>query len=65
MSMTRKILNWTERKNEEIDVINDKHPYLKSFGLGCVEGFIDGVVVMYPILIGSLYWKAYKNSKID
>lgn len=63
MSIARKILNWTDEKSNEIDMMNDKHPYLKAFGLGGIEGFIDGCIIMYPIVVGSLYWKAYKDSK--
>ena len=50
--MVKKILNWTEVEFDNIDE-NTKHPYLKSFGLGAIEGFIDGAVLMYiPMLIG-------------
>ena len=50
-SLVRNILDWTEDKITEID--NDiangtnkiKHPYLKVFGLGAIEGAIDSLVV--------------------
>ncbi len=50
-SLVKMVLDWTEDKITEID--NDiangtneiKHPYLKSFGLGAIEGAIDGLVV--------------------
>ena len=49
--MVKKIWDWTEEKLEEIDVDNDKHPYLKAFGLGGIQGFINGAVIAYPFLI--------------
>ena len=50
-SLVRNILDWTDNKFTEIE--NDiasgtneiKHPYLKSFGLGAIEGAIDSLVV--------------------
>lgn len=50
-SLVKNILDWTENKHTEIenDVVNKtdeiKHPYLKSFGLGAIEGAIDSLVV--------------------
>lgn len=52
MSITRNILDWTEKKTDEIDM-TDKHPYLKAFGLGSIEGYIDGAIIAYPILLAS------------
>lgn len=46
----RNALKWCDKKTEEIDVINDKHPYLKAFGLGCIEGAIETAVIVTPIL---------------
>ena len=56
-SLVRNILDWTEDKITEID--NDiangtneiKHPYLKSFGLGAIDGAIDGLVVTGALTI--------------
>ena len=62
MSVTKEILNWVEKETDKIDE-NTKHPYLKSFGLGAIEGAIDGAVLMYPILVGSLYYIGYKIKK--
>ena len=50
-SLVRNLLDWTDNKFTEIE--NDiasgtneiKHPYLKSFGLGAIEGAIDSLVV--------------------
>lgn len=50
-SLVRNILDWTDDKFTEIqnDLANEtneiKHPYLKSFGLGAIEGAIDSLVV--------------------
>ena len=63
-SITKGILDWTEEKFDEIDE-NTKHPLLKAFGLGAIEGAIDGAVLMYPIIVGSLYWAAYKARKSE
>lgn len=63
-SITKGILDWTEEKFDEIDE-NTKHPLLKAFGLGAIEGAIDGAVLMYPIIVGSLYWVAYKARKSE
>lgn len=54
MALVRNILGWVDDK---IDGINesDKHPYAKAFGLGAVEGLVDGLfvfgAVMYPIVV--------------
>ena len=50
-SLVRNLLDWTDNKFTEIE--NDiasgtneiKHPYLKAFGLGAIEGAIDSLVV--------------------
>lgn len=60
--ITRKVLNWTDKKFDAIDE-NTKHPYLKAFGLGAVEGVIDGAVLMYPVLIGGLMLANHQLSK--
>lgn len=58
MSITKTILNWTEEKLNDLDM-NDKHAELKAVGLGMIDGFVDGAVLAYPILIaGCLYWKS-------
>lgn len=62
--MTKEILNWTEEKLDEIDVTNDKHPMLKAFGLGAIEGFIDGAVVAYPFLVIGIWMSARKIQKL-
>ena len=56
-SLVRDILGWTDNKFTEIE--NDiasgtneiKHPYLKSFGLGAIDGAIDGLVVTGALTI--------------
>ena len=49
-SIVKRVLDWTEEKYDEIDE-NTKHPYLKSVGIGMIEGFIDGAILAYPILM--------------
>lgn len=50
-SLVRNLLDWTDNKFTEIenDIANGtneiKHPYLKSFGLGAIDGAIDSLVV--------------------
>lgn len=62
--LTKKLLDWKEDRFDEIDVINDKHPYLKAFGCGAIEGCIDAAVVMYiPVLIAAYYWKHKATKK--
>ena len=56
-SLVRNLLDWTDSKFTEIE--NDiasganeiKHPYLKSFGLGAIDGAIDGLVVTGALTI--------------
>ena len=68
-SLVKMVLDWTEDKITEID--NDiangtneiKHPYLKAFGLGAIEGAIDGAVVMYPIVLAAGYYWKHKATK--
>lgn len=53
--MVREVLEWADKKFEAIQSGEDtKHPYLKSFGLGVVEGAIDGAVMIYPFLLAAL-----------
>ena len=52
--MTKKILKWTDRKLEEInksDEIGGKE-LAKAFGVGAIEGFIDGLVINGAVLFG-------------
>jgi hypothetical protein len=58
----RSILAKADEIYDNIDENNDKHPYLKAFGCGAVEGFMDAAVMMYiPVLIGAFYWKIKAN----
>lgn len=58
-SITRGILKWTDKEMDK--VLNDentKHRGLKAVGLGMVEGFVDGAIIAYPILVaGCIYWR--------
>lgn len=57
-SIAKKILNWNEERFNNIDTENDRHPLLKSFGCGVVEGFIDSAVMFYiPMIIVAYVWK--------
>lgn len=62
--LAREILNWTEEKMDDIDVEKDKHPYLKAFGLGAVEGYIDGAMIAYPILLVGSFIVGRKLKKL-
>ena len=56
-SIVKRILDWTAKQTDKIDE-NTKHPFVKAFGLGAIEGAIDAVVFMYPILFGAcIYWR--------
>ena len=63
-SIVKKVLDWNEEKIDEIDVTEDKHPYLKAFGHGAIDGFVDAAVLMYiPVLIAAYYWKRKAEQK--
>lgn len=57
--MVRKILDWVDKKFNAIDE-NTKHPSLKSFGLGAIEGVIDGAVIAYPFLLAGIFIAVHK-----
>lgn len=59
MSISRGINNWCENKMEEIlNNPNEKHPYVKAFGIGVIEGVVDNAIVWYPIMTAAAYyWK--------
>lgn len=62
-SITRKILNWSEEKFEEIQNDQDaKHPYLKSFGLGILDGAIDSAVIIGSVVITGCIVEKVVNS---
>ena len=56
-SLVKNLLDWTDNKFTEIenDIANGtneiKHPYLKSFGLGAIDGAIDSLVVTGALTI--------------
>lgn len=57
------ILDWKEEKLDEID-IEDKHLFLKSFGSGAIEGAIDSMVILFPLVLGAAYfWKSKAEKK--
>lgn len=54
--ITKKIFDWSDKKYEEAFKPGTKHPIRKAVVSGSVEGFIDGVVLSYPILlVGCIY----------
>ena len=56
--LVKKILDWTEEETTNLDPENDSKAYLKAFGLGAIEGLIEGAVLMYvPVLIAAYSWK--------
>lgn len=58
MSITRAILNWSDKKFEESMDLNDKHRLAKAAASGLVEGLVDGAIIAYPMLcIACTYWK--------
>lgn len=61
--MVRIILDWVDKKSDAIDE-NTKHPLLKSFGLGAIEGGIDAAVIAYPFLIAGTIIAAHKLKKL-
>ena len=65
MTITKRILDWTDKKMDEI-VSNpeEKHANLKAFGLGAIEGAIDGAVITYPLLVVGLLVAGNKLSKL-
>lgn len=49
-NLTHGILNWTEDKKIELDGTK-KSDYAKALGLGCIEGLIDGAVIVGAVAI--------------
>ena len=65
MGITRKVLNWTDNKMDEVyDNKNEKHPRIKTIVLGGVEGLIDAAVIAYPILIVGLFAAGKRIKKL-
>ena len=63
MTLVKKVLNKTDEVFNNIDE-NDKHPMVKAFGCGAVDGFIDAAVLMYiPLVIGCTYWRRRATKK--
>ena len=45
--MLKEVLYWTDKKFEEVvENPNEKHPYIKAFGLGALEGFLEGCTII-------------------
>ena len=63
ISMTTKLGKWIDKKIDDLDE-NEKHSYLKSFGLGMLDGCFIGSIIMYPIvLIACYYWRKKAEGK--
>ena len=58
--MVRKILNWLDEKDKELDM-DKPMDWVKCFGIGFTEGVIDGCVIGYTILIGTSITAAVLN----
>lgn len=58
MTLVKKLLDWNEEMRSEIDVTKDKHPYLKAFGSGAIEGYVNSATLLFPIALAlGYYWK--------
>ena len=63
-SVVGDILKWTDKKFDEAQDENEKHPWRKAGISGFVKGLIDGAVFAYPILlIGCIYWRKKAQKK--
>lgn len=61
--LARKMLDWADKKFDEANNENEKHPSRKAVVSGAVEGFIDGAIIAYPILVASCYYWRKKAEK--
>lgn len=64
-SQTTQLGQWLDKKEEKLFMDeHEKYPYLKSFGLGILDGCFIGSIIMYPIvLITCYYWRKKAESK--
>ena len=64
MGIARGILDWVDDQMEKIGTNIDevKHPYVKAFGFGVIEGVIDSSVVWMPVLLAAC---CIKNKQIE
>lgn len=51
MGIARKVIGWVDKNMGNIE--DSKHPLAKAFGVGFVEGCIDGAIIAYPILMAA------------
>lgn len=63
MSIARNILKWTDKKFDEVCYEDVKHPGAKAFGLGMIEGFVDGAIIAYPVVVGMAICKIVYDAK--
>ena len=64
--LAKKVLKWNDRKFDEIDVMKDKHPHLKAFRAGAIEGYIDAMILapvayLTGYIIGKMIGKMIKK----
>lgn len=58
--ITKKILDWSEKKYDEALEPGEKHPIRKAAVSGFVGGFIDVAVVSYSVLMVSCIYLVKK-----
>lgn len=62
--IARRILDKVDRKVAEANSEpNPKKAGAKAFVAGMMEGAIDGVIIMYPIVLASAYYWQHKALK--
>lgn len=45
-SIIHMVLDWTEKTMNELNPETDKHTCVKAFGLGCIDGLIDCIMLL-------------------
>jgi hypothetical protein len=61
MTIAGMILKATKEKFEAIDD-NTKHPYLQSFGIGLVEGFVDSCMIAGATMVVAVVVQGIVNA---
>lgn len=63
MAITRKMINWCDKKMDEAMKPDEPNAHGKAFASGFVEGAMDAAIVLYvPVLIACYVWQ-YKATK--
>ena len=64
MGVTRKIIKWCDNKyNEALLEEDNRKAGTKAFVSGCVEGFADAAIVLYPVVVIACHIWKYKATK--